>query len=90
MTDSLRLRLYVAGENAQSRDAERNINAMLDRHDLEAGNVLQILNLEQHPEFAVERNILAIPTLERLEPAPSIRVIGSLEDTDKVWQTLTT
>ena len=34
--------------------------------------------MAEHPELAEQRQIVATPTLDRVEPLPRIRVIGDL------------
>ncbi len=67
--------------------AVRNITSICeiylkDRHSLE------IIDVYQQPELALSQDILAAPTLIKLEPAPVRKVIGDLSDTQKVLAAL--
>ncbi|MEO0998055.1 MAG: circadian clock KaiB family protein [Pseudomonadota bacterium] len=87
--DTVRLRLYIAGSSSQSRQARGNVDAMLESHAGDEAVELDVVDLRDDPEQAVKHNILAIPTLERVEPPPVRRVIGSLDDADDVWEIVT-
>ena len=45
---------------------------------------LRIVNILENPELAQGDRVLATPTLIRMEPPPSKRVIGDISNTDKV------
>jgi circadian clock protein KaiB len=77
------LRLYVTGSNPRSTQAIANLRRVLeselpDRYDLD------IVDVYEHPEAASEHQIIAAPTLIKLQPEPVQRVIGDLSDTEKV------
>jgi circadian clock protein KaiB len=58
-------------------------------HSNLAGNYrIEVIDLDVHPEMAIENNISAIPTLVRRSPGPPRRVIGDLSDATKVLQGL--
>jgi circadian clock protein KaiB len=81
------LRLYVTGSTLRSTRAIDNLRRVLeselpDRYDLE------VVDVYEHPEAAAEHQILAAPTLIKLEPAPVRRVIGDLSDTERVLRGL--
>ena len=81
------LRLYVSGSTRRSTRAIENMrqicaNHLLDRHDLE------VIDIYQNPEAAIEDQIIAAPTLVKLMPAPLRRVIGDLSDREKVLASL--
>jgi circadian clock protein KaiB len=81
------LRLYVTGSNLRSTQAIANLRRVLeselpDRYDLD------IVDVYEHPEAASEHQIIAAPTLIKLQPEPVQRIIGNLSDTDKVLRGL--
>jgi circadian clock protein KaiB len=47
-----------------------------------------VFDLSRQPRLAAERQILALPTLIRVEPAPIRRLIGDLSDTRRVTAAL--
>jgi circadian clock protein KaiB len=77
------LRLYVTGSTQRSTRAIANLRRVLeselpDRYDLE------VVDMYENPEAAAEHQILAAPTLIKLQPEPVQRMIGDLSDTDRV------
>lgn len=83
----LRLRLYVAGNSPNSLLATANTRMICDeyfaaRHDLE------IVDTLEHPARALRDGIVVTPTLLKLSPSPTVRVIGNLSDTGAVLMLL--
>lgn len=44
---------------------------------------IQIIDIEEHPQIGIEKNIIASPTLARKLPEPVRRVIGDLSQREK-------
>lgn len=86
-TERLRLRLYVAGNAPNSVRALANVRAICDEH-FAAGHDLEIVDLLEHPMKALADGIIVTPTLIKLFPAPVMRLIGTLSDTNQVLLTL--
>ncbi len=78
-----RLRLYVAGATPASQRAVTNITALC-ASDLSGRYTLEVVDLYQHPDRALEDGIVAAPTLARLEPGPRVRIVGDLGDREQV------
>jgi circadian clock protein KaiB len=71
--------LYVAGDQPNSAQALANITAfcrlhLTDRYELEVVNVLR------DPKRALADGIFMTPTLVKLSPRPSRKVVGTLSD----------
>lgn len=81
--DTWTLRLYVAGENQQSRLALRNLTNLCEQHIGEGRYEIEVIDLMKQPQLAKADQILAIPTLVRKIPEPVKRVIGSLSDAER-------
>ena len=81
------LRLYIAGQSPRSLDAFANLRVICDQH-LPGQYEIEIVDLVEHPELAAADEVLALPTLVRLRPAPSRRIIGNLSDTERVLRYL--
>ena len=79
----LQLRLYVAGDAPNSLRAIANIRAICAEH-FASGHELEIVDLLEHPRRGMADGIIVTPTLIRLFPLPSQRVIGNLSDTNQV------
>jgi circadian clock protein KaiB len=82
-----RFRLYVAGTTHNSGQALSNLTAMCnayvpDRHHIE------IVDIFRDPDRALGDGIFMTPTLVRLGPLPSRRIVGTLSQTQPVLQAL--
>jgi circadian clock protein KaiB len=77
------LRLYVAGTRSASLRAVANIKRICERH-LSGRYRLDVVDLYQQPARAREDNVVAAPTLVRIEPGPTHRIVGDLSDEHRV------
>jgi circadian clock protein KaiB len=80
-------RLYIAGGTRNSERARANLTALCmeylpDRHDIEIVDVLT------EPDRAMEDGIFMTPTLLKLWPLPAQRIVGTLNQTEFVLQSL--
>ncbi len=85
MSRKVKLRLYVTGSAPNSIAALANLKAVraaLDEHELEVVDVLQ------RPERAVADDLLVTPTLLKVAPRPTCRIVGNLRDTHQVLTSL--
>ena len=76
-------KLYVAGHGRNSMSAISSLKRLLER-ELKRQYELKIVDVLEDPRLAEEDRILATPTLIRVLPFPSRRVIGDLSNRDKV------
>lgn len=79
--------LYVVSGSPASRRAVGNLSAICEER-LRDRYTLQVIDLREQPELAGERQILAVPTLVRERPPPTVRLIGDLSDRGKVLAAL--
>lgn len=82
-----RFRLYVAGDTQNSALATANLMAicrtyLADRHEIEMVDVFR------EPKRALADGIFMTPTLVRLAPAPSLKIVGTLSQQQPVLQAL--
>jgi circadian clock protein KaiB len=82
-----KLRLYIAGDAPNSLRALANLKALCharlsERHEIEVVDVLL------DPERALADEVYLTPTLVRLSPGPSRRIVGSLSDITPVLEAL--
>jgi len=77
------LRLYVTGMTPRSTQALASIRSLCDEH-LAGRYDLEVIDIYQHPQRAVDDQVIAAPTLVKQLPAPLRRLIGDLTDTDRV------
>ena len=81
------LRLFVCGLTPRSQRAIDNLRSICERH-LASRHRIEIVDLYQSPALAHDQQIIAIPTLLKVRPAPQRRVIGDLSEVDKVLRGL--
>lgn len=82
-----RLRLFVAGNTARSRLAIENLRLFCALH-LKGRFDLEVIDIYQQPELAERNQVVAAPTLLRIEPLPMRRIVGDLSRTDRVLKGL--
>ncbi len=81
--DFWKLRLYIAGQTANSLAALSNVKAICEEH-LKGKYQLEVVDLLLNPQLASGDQILAIPTLVRRLPPPLKKIIGDLSKTERV------
>ena len=81
--DVWHLRLYVAGQSPKSLRAFTNLKNLCEEH-LADHYEIEIVDLVDNPGLAQSDDILAVPTLVRLLPAPLRKIIGDLSNTERV------
>jgi circadian clock protein KaiB len=82
-----KFRLYVAGDAPNSAQALANLTALCrahlpDRHEIE------IVDVFREPKRALADGIFMTPTLVKLAPSPTRRIVGTLSQTQIVLQAL--
>ena len=77
------LTLFVSGASSSSARAISNARAMCEAH-LGGRYELTIVDVNQHPELARGRRVLATPTLLKGHPAPERMLVGDLSDRERV------
>ena len=82
-----RFRLYVAGEAPNSAQAQANLLALCQAH-LPGRHEIDVVDVLEEPERALADGIFMTPTLLKLSPSPSRRIIGTLHQTQPVLQAL--
>ena len=76
-------RVYVAGAAPNSLRAIANLYAIL-RQFLPDKHSVEIIDILEDPLAALKDGILVTPTVIKLSPAPQRKLLGNLEDRDKV------
>jgi circadian clock protein KaiB len=77
------LRLYVAGQTANSLAAFSNLQRICDEH-LDGRYRIEVIDLLKAPHRAHDDQIVALPTVVRKLPEPIKRVIGDLSNVERV------
>lgn len=73
----IRLRLFVDGEHKASTRARHNLATVISEI---AEAEIEVVDLATDPGAATQHRIIATPLLERLTPAPVIRILGTLDE----------
>jgi circadian clock protein KaiB len=77
------LRLYITGTSARSMLAIGNIKKICEEN-LKGRYELEIIDVYQQPDIAVDKMIVALPTLVKELPLPLRRLIGDLSNKEQV------
>lgn len=77
------LRLFVSGHSMATEQTLHKIHALLER-SLNQPYTLKIIDVTQHPEQAEIDHVTATPTLVRVWPQPTRRIVGNLDHADQL------
>jgi circadian clock protein KaiB len=77
------LRLFVAGSSLRSQTAITNVRRICEQHLADRFD-LEVIDVYTHPQQTRDLQIIATPTLVKLEPAPLRRIVGDLTNRDRV------
>lgn len=83
----LKLRLYVAGHAANSVHALSNITALCNEH-FPSDHDLEVVDVLEHPQRAMDDGVVVTPTLLKLRPTPMQRMVGGLGDASQLLRVL--
>jgi len=79
--------LFVAGEETHSRTALENLRALCDAY-LPGCHEIEVLDVLERTNVALEHKIFVTPALIKLSPAPQCTIYGNLSEKEKVIQAL--
>ena len=82
-----KFRLYVAGEAQNSAQARANLGSICREH-LSGRFEIDIVDVFREPKRALLDGIFMTPTLIKLEPSPTQRIVGNLSQPQIVLQAL--
>lgn len=82
-----RFRLYVAGDALNSALAHANLTALC-RDYLPGRHEIEVVDVFREPKRALDDGILLTPTLVKLAPTPTRRIVGTLGQIEPVLQVL--
>jgi circadian clock protein KaiB len=77
----IKLRLYLTGNTPTSRQVVSNLREMLDTG---AEYQLEVVDVFEYPEQALDDMVLATPTLIKVLPPPVRRLVGDLSERERV------
>jgi circadian clock protein KaiB len=81
------LRLYIADNAPNSARAIANLAAICKAH-LGDRFELEIIDVLEYPQRALADGVLVTPSLTKISPAPSAKIVGNLSDTGSVLHAL--
>jgi circadian clock protein KaiB len=85
-TERIELRLYISGLTPNSTRAIADLRRL--QQQLPPGCDVEVIDIYQQPERAIEAQIVAVPTLIRAGQGRLQRLIGSLAETTTVLKLL--
>jgi circadian clock protein KaiB len=81
------LRLFVAGHSINTERILESLHELLER-SLGYPYTLKVIDVLTHPEQAEIDQVSATPTLVKVWPHPIRRIVGNLDNVDKILQML--
>ena len=81
------LRLYIADSAPNSARAIANLAAICKAH-LGDRFELEIIDVLEYPQRALADGVLVTPSLTKVSPSPSAKIVGNLSDTASVLHAL--
>ena len=76
-------RLYVIDDTPSSKKAITSLKSLLE-DEFEGLYSLEIIDLLENPQSALKDSIFATPTLVKILPPPSRRILGDISNREKV------
>ena len=83
INNKYQLKLFVAGMNPATIRAVENVKEICENH-MKDNYELEIIDIYQQRDQLKDMNIIAVPTLIRLNPYPQKRLIGDMLDKKKI------
>ena len=82
-----KLKLYIVGETRTSTKLLDYLKDIFEK-DLEEPYTLEVIDVLDHPEKAIDDEIFATPTLAKVHPEQVRKVIGDLNDREMLLDKL--
>jgi circadian clock protein KaiB len=82
-TPHFKFRLYIAGDTQNSIMALANLSALCELR-LPKHHKIEVVDVLREPKRALAEGIFMTPTLVKLAPAPVQKIVGTLEQLDRV------
>ena len=83
------LNLYIKGRTRKSELVIKNLKNLLDNEPSVKGKYeLNIIDVKKNPQIANQKKIIMTPVLEKESPSPQKRIVGDLNDKEKVLTAL--
>lgn len=78
-----KLRLYISNNSTKTQNSIRNLRTILERR-FSTDFSLEIIDIMEHPEACARDTIFATPTLIKYEPLPARKIIGDVDDEERM------
>jgi len=79
--------LFVAGDESNSKLARENLTKLCEGR-LKGHYELEVVDVLEDFQAALDNNVLITPTLLLVAPSPPVMVVGTLSNTEKVLAAL--
>lgn len=79
------LRLFVTGNDISTKRTLETLHQVLEE-ELQHPYTLKVIDILKHPKLAESDRVSATPTLVRVSPLPVRRIVGELDDMQRVIQ----
>ncbi|HYD79586.1 MAG TPA: circadian clock KaiB family protein [Paucimonas sp.] len=84
---SIVLRLYIADGSLASTRAQANLMAFCEQQATGRFKV-EVVDILREPLRALSEGVLVTPTLVRLSPLPTVKIVGDLSDQATIFSAL--
>ncbi|MEB3217525.1 MAG: circadian clock KaiB family protein [Nostocales cyanobacterium 94392] len=80
-------RLFVAGHTPNTENTLQSLHELLEKY-LGSPYTLKVIDVLTHPEQAEIHQVSATPTLVKVLPKPTRRIVGDMNSTERILQML--
>jgi circadian clock protein KaiB len=85
--EGFHFRLFVVGDEPNSEKAKDNLEKLCGAH-VNGPYKIEIVDVLESYQTALENNIFLTPALIRVSPAPSVTIFGNLSNAEEVAKVL--
>ncbi|MDJ0592302.1 MAG: circadian clock KaiB family protein [Pleurocapsa sp. MO_226.B13] len=82
------LRLFISGDRANAESILSSIHQLLER-DLGSPYTLKVIDISKNPQQAEIHQIPVTPTLIKVAPKPTRRIVGQFDDLQRILRIIT-
>jgi len=86
-SEGFHFRLFVVGDEPHSKRARDNLGKLCESH-INAPCEIEIVDVLESYQTALDNSIFLTPALIRISPAPRVTIFGNLSDTREVIKVL--
>ncbi len=82
------LHLFIRSDCASAEDTLSSIHQLLEQ-GLDSPYTLKVIDINKNPQQTADNRITVTPTLVRMSPKPTRRIVGQLDDIQRVLNIIT-